>query len=155
MLAEIVDVRRGAQEGARRCRHEDLATVARRHDPRRLVDVDADVGAGDDHRHSRMEADPDADGAAVGPGLVGESALCGLSRCRGRFGLGEREVARVAFDGHLEAVVPPERRTKQVAVPLEDATVAFRADLLEQGRRSFDVAEEDRDAALGLRRHVA
>ncbi len=79
VLAEVVEARarrhRPADQRAGRLRHEDLAAMCGRHDPRRSVDVDAHVDAGGQLGLAGMDPDTDLDDGASCPRLRGHRPL--------------------------------------------------------------------------------
>ncbi len=68
--AEILHLPVAREEVARRLREKDLASVAGRADPRGAVDVETEVGVGLDLGRARVQADPNADRRALGPGCA-------------------------------------------------------------------------------------
>ncbi len=84
-----------------RCRDEGLATVRRRPESRRLVDVHPDVALVADLRLPLVEADPDQDRHTVWPDVVAQPPLDlergGRRRCPARKDREELVCTRVDF----------------------------------------------------------
>src|SRR6185436_15389679 len=59
--------KRGAEQGPRRGREQDLTAAAARAETCRADDVEADVAGVAHRRLSRVQSDPDADDGALGP----------------------------------------------------------------------------------------
>ena len=114
--------------------------MAGAHDPRALVDVEADVALAGHGRLAGVDPDPNPHGSAVERGLAFCSGGHGVGRAR------EGYEERIALGVDLDAVVPRERVAEHPAVLGEDVRVAV-TELLEQARRALDVGEEKRDRA--------
>ena len=120
--------------------------MARAHDARCPVDVEASVEAVGLHRLAGVEADPDADRLRL-PVVLGERPLAGD---RGRDGVArvrEREEEAVSLHLHLDAVVRREGLAQQCPVRRQRAHVRLAAELLQHARRALDVREEEGDGA--------
>ena len=142
MLAELreleVDGRRG------RLRADDLAAVGRAHHSRGEVDVHAHVLGGIGGGSPSVDADPDRDRAVC---QAGHRLGNGCHRVGGR---GEGVEEGVALVVDLVAAVVAVRRAHDPAVLGEGLAVGIRAELLQELRRTLDVAEDERHRANGL-----
>ncbi len=117
--------------------------MADAHDPRRAVQVDADVAVVPHEWLARVHAEADADGA------LGERLLRLGGRLDGIHGTredGEQRVALAVDDG---AVVSGHRVVQDSPVRLERLRVRLRPELVQQGRRTLDVREHHGHRALG------
>ena len=134
------------QERPRRFGDHDLTAVARGSDPCRTVDVDPDVVVAAQDTVAAVQTHPDANLAAVGPGVGRESSLrrhrCSDGSTRG----GEHREERVTFGSDLHAIslgdgVPHDRgmlvleRRVRLTEPSEES------------RRSLDIGEQERHRA--------
>ena len=145
MLAEVSQARaRGhgtADERAGRLRHEDLAAVAGRHDPRRPMDVHPDVDTGGQLGLAGMDADPHLDRGASRPRLGGDRPLHPDRRLDRLSGGPEDREERVALGADLGAAagtgVPD-----QLVVPREQRAVVG-PELLHEACRAVDVSEQE------------
>jgi hypothetical protein len=118
----------------------NLPAITRGGDPRRPVDVDADVALVGDERLAGMDAHPDADRAVV------ERPL-GRGRGRERIGRAvEGHEEGVTLGVYLDAAVALEGLTQEPSVLGQRLRVGV-AELVQQTRRPFDVGEEKGDGA--------
>jgi hypothetical protein len=153
VLAERAERRargeRVGDERGRRFGQQRLPAVTRSGDPRRTVDVVADVGAVGQDSLAGVDADPDADSSVLVPLRGGEGAL-GVrgSRDGGPRSL-EDDEERIALGADLDAATRRESATEQPAVPFEDLAVPRGPDGLAKLRRAFDVGEQEGDGADG------
>ena len=138
MLAEIAQAVAG--QVMRRLADEHLAAVAGSRDPRRAVDVDADVTLLRDERFAGVEAHSDTERAVLERPLgVGRS-----TQRVGRAREGDKE--RVALRVDLDAAVSGEGVAQDPTVLSENAGVGV-AELVKEPRRALDVGEEEGDGA--------
>ena len=140
VLAEVADRSVCLEKAARRLGDDDLAAVRRGCDPRRAVDVHADVALLGHERLAGVDAHPDPD--RPGPERR-------LRLGRGGDGVGrprERDEERVALGVHLDPVVSPEGLADHPPMLFEENGVG-RPVLLKETGRPFDVGEEERDRA--------
>jgi hypothetical protein len=122
-----------------RCRQQHLSAMTGSGDPGRSVHVHAEVGVVPDKRCTRVDSNPDADRT------LGEAFL----RRTGRFDRvrrgGECDEEPITRCIHLHTAVSAECFAKNPAMVLDHVAVGAVAELLEQPRRAFDVAEQERD----------
>ena len=122
--------------------NEDLAPVRGTGDPRRVMDVQADVLVAHQGRLARMKADPDPYRGAVGPGMLGKGALragrglASVHRAR------EYTEERISFGAELPSLVAPKCISQHLVMDHLQLHVLF-AELLHQPRRPLDVGEEE------------
>jgi hypothetical protein len=110
VLAEIPNLGIGLQQTPRRIREDDLPSVCRRRDPRRAMDVDADVALVGQLRLTGVDPHANADRAAA------ERLASGGCR-RDRVGCSRQgDEEGVALGVDLDAVVPAKRRSQCGAV---------------------------------------
>jgi len=128
-------------ERARRLRNKHLAAVAGGGDPRRQVHVLADIALPADERPPCMQGHAHGDRTDGQRPLALAGSLDRLGRRR------ERIKERVPLCVHLHAAAPRERTPQQPPVLRERLLVRLRAQLVQQTRRTFDVGEEQGDAA--------
>ncbi len=140
MLAEIADTSVGAEEAAGRLGEDDLAAVRGGCDPRRSVDVHADVALVGQQRLARVDAHPDADRPGLERLLRVNCGGDGVDRPR------EGDEERVALGVDFGTVVSREGLADGATVLCEEIGVGGPV-LLKETRRPFDVGEEERDRA--------
>ena len=128
--------------------------MGRCRNPRRSMDVQADVALVGEQRGPGMHTHPHAHLRAVRPGVGGDGTL---GRNRG----GDRGISReedrevgVALRVHLGAAGLGERRPQQPALRCQDRPVGI-AERLQQARRSLDVGEQEAHRAVGERTGVS
>jgi hypothetical protein len=114
--------------------------VARAHDPRREVYVDADVALIGHDRLAGVDADPHAYRPAGERGLNVAGGGDRAPRVR------ERDEKGIALGVHVEPAVPGERLTQHAVVLGQHVRVAL-AQLAQQERGALDVGKEKRDRA--------
>jgi hypothetical protein len=145
MLAEVAQVV-SPHQVMRGLREQNLAAVTRGSDPRRSVDIEADITLPGNHGLAAVDPDPDPDRTRlerVLPFLRGGD-------CVGR--LTERDEEGIALRVHLDSAVAVERLAQHPAVLRQSLGVGV-AKLLQELRRSLDVGEEERDRARRKRPH--
>ena len=140
VLAEVADRRVALEEAAGRLGEDDLPAVGSGGDPRRAVDVDADVALVGHDRLAGVDAHADADRAVL------ERVPRFGGRRDGVGGARKRDEEGVALGVDLDARVPGERVPQGAPVLGEQIGVA-RPVLLEEPRRALDVREEKGDGA--------
>jgi hypothetical protein len=137
MLAKVRQL--PVDKRARRLRNEHLAAVTGGGDPRRQVDVLADIALPANVRPPRVHAHPHADRT---DGQRPLALACGLDRLgRRRKGIKERVPLCVDLHSAVSGACPP----KQPPVLGERLVVRLLAQLVDQARRTFDVGEEQGD----------
>ena len=99
MLAEVAQRRLGVEQAPRRLRQDDLPAVRAGRNPRRSVDVHADVALVGQERLARVDAHPDSDRPGCQRCLRLDRGGDGFARPR------ERDEEGVALRVHLDAVV--------------------------------------------------
>ena len=98
MVAEVTQLRLRCRAAARRLREEYLPAVPGAHDPRRPMDVDADVSLLGDDRLAGVDADPHAHGPV-------RQRVLGVSSRGDRIGgARERNEERVPLSVHLDSL---------------------------------------------------
>ena len=123
----------------RRRGDEHLAAVARRRDPRRPMDVRADVTLLALQRRARVHPHPHPDWAA-------RERLGRLGRGRERAGRGGEGVEQgVPLRVNLDAAVRGKRLAQHSAMFRERVGVGLCAQLVEKLRRPFDVGKNEGD----------
>ena len=128
-------------ERARRLRNKHLAAVTGGGDPRRQMDVLADIALPADVRAPGVQAHAHAD-------RTGGQRLLALAGGLDRLGRGrERIEERVPLRVDLHAAVARERLPQQPPVVGERLLIRLRAQLVQQARGPLDVGEEQGDAA--------
>lgn len=105
--------------------------------------VEADVRFVDEHRMARVDADPDLHLRSGRPPVRGERVLSFDSSANSRFRFRERREELVGAAVDLVAADARDGRSKQLAVLVEDASVAV-AELVDEARRVLDIGEEQR-----------
>ena len=154
MLTEIRQEKVRVEMLTGRARDEHLTAVSGSHDPRSLVDVEADVLRRGHERLAGVEAHADEELAPLGPGVREEGALS-LARCGERLACALKgDDEGVAFVVHLVAAMAHERRAQEPAMVVQRLRVAVDAQLCDQPRGALDVGEEKGDRAAWLLRHV-
>jgi hypothetical protein len=119
-----------------RCRrHEDLATVSSAHDPRRSVDIDADVPIVRNEWLAGVNTDPNA------CPTISESVLraAGSNNCVARSG--EREEEGVSLRVDLDAPCGGARLPDDAPVLGQGLRVDLGAERMQESRRSLDVRD--------------
>ena len=146
----------GSDEGRR---EHDLAAVAGRRDPCRVVHVDPDVvlrlagPTGTEPTLAEMKAHPDADIAAGSPDFSRDRAL-GVGRGHDRrVGPIEGREERVALGLDHGAAVALDGVAQQDVVAPDDLGPRKRADGALGARRTLDVGEQERDRGASRQRH--
>jgi hypothetical protein len=140
VLAEVGQL--ALDKRARRLREEHLAAVPGGGDPRRQVDVRADVALPAAVRAPRVQAHPHPDRA-------GGQCLLAVAGGRERRGRGRERVEEgVSLGVDLHAATPSERRPQQPPVLGERLLVGLCAQLVQQAGGALDVGEEQGDAAV-------
>ena len=139
MLAKIRQL--SVDERARRLRHEHLAAVTGGGDPRRQMDVLADIALPTDVRAPGMHAHAHADrtGRQRPLGLAG-----GLDRLGRRR---ERNEERVPLSVDFDAAPRSARLADDATMLGERVGICLCAELAQKPRRSFYVGEEEGDGA--------
>ena len=140
VLPEVSERSIRLEEAARRLGDDDLAAVRGGCDPRRAMDVHADVALLGHERLAGVDAHPHLDR----PGFERPLRLG-----RGGGGVGhsrEGHEERIALGVHLDPVVSPEGLANHAPVLLEENRVVGSV-LLKETRRPFDVGEEKRHGA--------
>ena len=128
-----------ARKVARRLRHQHLPTVTRSRDPRRSMDVDADIAVLRQQRLARVDTHPHPDRAV--------QRLAGFPRSRERVRrTRERDEEGVALRVDLDAVVARERRAQHLPVLGQRVRIRL-PELVQKPRRALDVREEEGDRA--------
>jgi hypothetical protein len=118
--------------------------VASPSDPRRPVDVHADVPRPRQHRFARVESHPDPNVDRLRPDVGRNGALC-LNRTEHRIdGPWKGNEERVALSVDLEPVPFGEGATEDAALLGQHRRV-LAAQPLEQPRRALDVGEQEGD----------
>ena len=140
VLSEITSCGVAVQEPSCRLGEDDLSPVSSGGDPRRAVNVDADVAF---VRHDRLagvdsHADPDGAGLELAPRLG--------SGGNGVGGAGKRDEEGIALRVHLDTGMSGERVPQGSAVLGKQVGVA-RPVLLKESRRALDVREEKGDGS--------
>jgi hypothetical protein len=135
--------RLAVEEGSRRGRDDDLASVRERSDACPAMEVDADVTLRGTNGRARVQAHADTDRTA-GERLGGDAR-----RLRGALRGGERDEKRVTLRVDLDAAVNPEGLPQGAAVVRERLGIRGRSHGVEQARGALDVREEERDRAGG------
>ena len=131
-----------------------MAAAARRAEPRRADDVEAEVALAAHGRLAGVQAHPHPDVDPVGPVVLGVGALR-LDRCRdGVAGTGKGEEEGIALRVDLDASEGREAFPHQPPVLGEDVVVTLAEPLQERGR-AFDVAEDERDRAAREAGHAS
>ena len=131
-------------ELARRVGQQHLPAVRNRADARRPVDADAHVALVPDDGLAGVQADADADLAAVGPIMGREGALDRDGGAQRRARAREREEEGVALRVDLATVTSRHGLADDLPVLLEKLGVAV-AKTLKQPCRALDVGEEEGD----------
>ena len=160
VLAEIAqrDARRErvAHEQARRLGQQHLTAVTGVRDPRRAVDVVADVvsagGRGAQAGLAGVQPHPHADDRPLGEHVRCERALRRDDRRDRRRGALEHVEEAVPFHAHPVSALGVERARDQPAVIFQDGVEARLAQRLHQPGRALDVREHERQRACGQRR---
>src|SRR5438034_5797484 len=110
MLAEIPKVGIALQETLGRSREDDLASVRRRRDSRRPMEVDSDIAFVGELRLTGVDTDPNADRAAT-------QRLARSACRRHRVGCArEGDEEGIALRVDLDAAVTGERRSQSCAM---------------------------------------
>ncbi len=144
-----VDQLDAVEQCPRRAGDEHLSAVPGGHDPRRAVDVHADVVRRHGERLAGMDPDPDPDLDAGRPARPRERQLP-VGRRRDRIlRPGERHEQCVALLVHRVAGVPFERLQQQPTMKLQHAGVGVRTEALQELRRALDIGEQQGDGPVG------
>ena len=130
-----------------------MAAPPGRAEPGRTYDVEPQVTLLAKRGLARVQAHPHADRGVLGPRVLGVRALRLDGRRDGVASAGEGEEERVALRVDLGPVVAGERLAHEPPVIREHAAVAV-AELLEQPRGAFDVAEDEGHRARREPAHV-
>jgi hypothetical protein len=147
VLAEIAQSI-AADEVTRRLRHQHLATVPRRRDPRRPMHVDPHIPLPGHGRLAGVHADSHANRA-------GQSRLHLPRRPKRVRRASERDEERITLRIYLDACVARKRIAHDSTVLCEHVRIGV-TELVEQPRRSLYVAEEERNRpSRQLTRHKA
>ena len=144
VLTEVANSLAG-DEVARRLRQEHLPAVPGGGDPRRPVDVDADVALLGYDRLAGVEPHAHADRPAAERRLPVGGGRDRLGGAR------ERDEERVALRVHLDAAVPCESLPQHTTVLAQQLARNASPMLVQQPRRPLDVREQERH---GPRRQV-
>ena len=148
VLAEVSERRRaGVEKVRRRLGQEYLASVPCAHDPRRPMDVEADVSLVRHDGLAGVEADPHGHGSTDERSL---SVACGGDSVSGAR---ERDEERVTLRVHLDSTVPRESLTQHAAMLREDVGVTL-PELVQKACGALDVREEQRDGSAGKLQHA-
>ena len=137
VLAELGQL--AVDERPRRCRHDDLAAVARSGDPGGPVQLAPGVTLAGQLQHTGVHAHPHFDGAWRERLLTLSSSSQRLDR------IGKGIQKRVPLCVDLDAAVSGEGGAQEPAVLGERVDVAVLAQLLDQPRRALDVGEQQTD----------
>ncbi len=126
--------------------------MGRGHDPRGAVHIEPHVVAGHHARLARVEPDPDPHRHAVRPALRAHRPLDRDGRDDCALCLGEDGEDRIALRADLDPTRRLEFRPDNGAMALQDLGVPV-AEPLQQTGGAFDVAEEERQGAVGKVAH--
>ena len=145
VLSELAERGVGIQEAAGRLGEHDLPAVGSRGDPRRAMDVDADVALVGHDRLARVQTHPNNDRAV----FEGVPRFRGSRNCIG--GARKRDEEGIPLSVDLDARVPRECVPQYPSVLGEQVGIGCPM-LLEEPRRALDIGEEEGD---GSAREVA
>jgi hypothetical protein len=121
--------------------------VGCRGDPRRTVDVEADIVVAASDALAGVEAHPDLHRLATRPGRGREGALRRDRGSDGRRSVAEDDEERVALGRSLDPAGRCECGPEEALVLLEHSTVGSRPERLDEACRTLDVAEEEGERA--------
>ena len=151
-LAEVAFVHAGqlvvGEHRRRRLRGQDLAAVARGHDPRRAMDAHPVIAGLRDQGLAGVEPHPHQQLAIFGPDVSLQRPLRIRGRGRGVAGPREDVEERVALRVHLLAAVARERLAHEPPVIVQHRRIPV-AQLLDEPRRPLHVREQERDSRDG------
>ena len=150
-----VDELDAVEQRPRRPGDKDLPAMPGGHDPRRAMDVHADVVRRDGERLAGVDPDPDPDLDAGRPARPRERQLSVGRRGDRVLRSGECHEQGVALLVHRIAGVSLECPKQQPPMELQHAGVGVRTKPLQELRRALDVGEQERDGPGRLRDHRA
>jgi hypothetical protein len=147
VLAEVAELELPVEQRPRLLRQHDLAPVAGRRDPGRVVHVESDVPLVRQRRLACVQPHPHPHGP-------GGKSLLRLSRCRDRVpGARKGNEDAVALRAHLGAAVALDGFPDLAMVLGESSRIAV-AELGQQPGRTLDVGEQEGDGAGGKVAHL-
>ena len=138
VLAEVAQLNGRVEQPSRRLRDQNLPAVPGAHDPRRTVDVEADIPLFRHDRLARVDPDSNPYRSLREPGLN----VCRRGNRVAR--AGERDEERVALRVHFEPAVARECVADHAAVLRQYVGVAL-PELVKQARGALDIGEEECD----------
>ena len=140
VLAEIAEWKRsGLEQGRGRRREQDLASVSRSRDPRRSVDVEADVVVVRHERLARVQAHANTDRRRRKARLCLSGTGDGVARGR------EHAEERISLRVDLDTAMGSKRPAQEGAVIGERLRVLLLPELVQQFGRTLHIGEEKRD----------
>src|SRR5579863_10349848 len=127
-----------------RLREQDLSAMRRAHDAGGVMDIQPHLACCRYGWLARMQPKADPHRDAIWPGMSAERPLHGHGGCHGIAGTGKDHEEGIALCIDLMAMMLREGAAHQVATISQHASVAL-AHLLQQARRAFHIAEEQRE----------
>jgi hypothetical protein len=135
-------------QGARRLREQDLATVAGGADARGAVHVEPDIVIAHQLWSAGVQAHAHLQAGALRPGVVSQSTSTLRGCCDGLGGAGEGDEEGIALGIHLGPTLRRKRRPQQCLVLSQHPRVVV-AKALEELGAALDVGEQEGNGATG------
>ena len=133
---------------ARRLRHEHLAAVCGAGDPGGAVDIEAEVFVTDERRLASVQPDAHLNASSLGPGMRLQRELRRRRATAGIQRATENDEERVALGAQLVAAMLGQGFAEHRVMGEQHVGVAL-AELLDESRRAFDIAEKEGDGTGG------